>query len=147
MSGYCECAGGRISRAVGCEHEAFTCAHACAAGHVPPPAAPDARDLALQTLHEEAAAAFAALEPQCYGWRATRECNPFGARAAGEDRACGAMVPSGSAGFCECSGGQVAAVTGCTHAEFTCADACARLPHHSASFKEVRCSTLLPTTG
>lgn len=60
-------------------------------------------------------------------WRNTADCTPNGKRESTNDRHCGAEVPSGTSGFCECVDRRITAKSTCEHAPFSCKAKCAEL--------------------
>jgi hypothetical protein len=64
-------------------------------------------------------------------WRQTKDCDPDGKREPESDRHCGAQVPTGNSGYCQCVDHRITAKSSCEHgaseAGLTCAQECAKL--------------------
>jgi hypothetical protein len=86
----------------------------------------------------------AVVEPpigECIAFRRTAGCRSDGPREPWGDRGCSDTVVGGVSGYCECTGGRMAAESSCTHVGFSCVVACGELleiPLHVTDGREDR---------
>ena len=65
------------------------------------------------------------VQTECIGWKQTGGCDPNGPREPHFDKPCGADIPNGASGYCQCKDGRKSMLKKCSKGKFrNCNEAC-----------------------